>query len=250
MEILAIDVGNSRITCAEISDGQIGKIWHHPTSSPLAAAQSIASAANQRTVALCSVVPAAGSVINNYLQSHSINVVPISAEQPFISGTYTTMGADRAANAVGGWMLYGKQNPIVVIDLGTATTLTAVSKHARYCGGYITLGLGSTLSALHHGAAQLPDVSPLQQNDLKTELGHDTQSAMFTGTLQGHIGLLKQWLEIAERNLGEPVKKIATGGWSKLLAEQVDFFDVVDADLTLKGIYFITQAAKVPKDPG
>lgn len=251
MNLIAVDIGNSRVTSAQFINGELGKVWHHPTDQALAAAQDICLVPDVSLVAISSVVPNATVVMVDYLRSKQIPIHEIdTSKQTILSGIYPSMGADRVATAIAAWKLYAQQSAVSVIDVGTATTLAVVSATGEFLGGYITLGLGSTLSALHKGAAQLPEVSMANFETLSLWPAHNTPQAMAAGTLSGHLGLIRQWLETADAMAGAKSKKILTGGWAKVIAVQSTLFDSVDQTLVLKGIYFMAAEAAGLKDQG
>lgn len=250
LDLIAVDIGNSRITCAQFRTGQIQKIWHHATSQALQAAQDIEQIAGHDLVSLCSVVPQATAVICKHLQSHGVRVSLIeTGQQRIIGGIYPTMGADRIATAVAAWKQYGQKSAVAVIDAGTATTLAIVSAAGEFLGGFITLGLGSTLSALNKGTAQLPDLEMSALEKLPIKPGTNTPDSMAAGTLSGHLGLVQNWLEIADSHAPGNIK-ILTGGWSKVISVHSRLFDIVDPDLILKGIYFMAAEAADQEDRG
>lgn len=249
-ELIAVNVGNSRIACGRFVDGELADIWHYQTQDALRAAQGIHEKAHAGQVAMCSVVPSSGRLMRDYWQSRHLSVHEIRGDtQTLISGTYETMGADRIANAAAAWKLYGQNKPCLVIDLGTATTLTAVSAAGQFLGGFITLGLESTLRALHRGTAQLPDVDLSDDHYQPPTLAATTYDAIASGTLFAHVGLVEYWLALSKTQLGQPITTVATGGWSALLANYTQIFDKLDSELALKGICLIAQAAEVPADP-
>ncbi len=247
-DLLAIDIGNSRISCGLFKTGALVQTWHYPTREAMSAARAIADGAHGRPpVALCSVVPAAASEIKTQLALAGCGLFEVSAQGPVpISDIYQTMGADRVANAVAAWKLYGQKSSVIVVDMGTATTLTAVSADGRFCGGFITLGLGQTLAALHISTAQLP-ATRLEQT-VTPQLAFDTDSAIVNGTFLAQIGLVEYWVRLARKTLKGEVTTVATGGWSEPVGRHSAYLDITDPCLTLKGIYLVAQAAAGLKD--
>ncbi|HEY9871675.1 MAG TPA: type III pantothenate kinase, partial [Candidatus Obscuribacterales bacterium] len=130
----------------------------------------------------------------------------------------------------------------MVLDLGTATTLTAVSPEGRFAGGLITLGLGQTLAALHANAAALPDVRLEGRSPHTPALAFDTETAIASGTVLAHVGLVEYWVKLARKQLGPDTVTVATGGWAETLARYTRVFDHIDPYLTLKGIYLMAEA--------
>jgi type III pantothenate kinase len=151
------------------------------------------------------------------------------------------VGADRLVNALAAGRLYG--TPAVVVDFGTATTFDAVAADGAYVGGAIAPGLEIGLEALATRTAKLPRI---ELREPTRAIGTDTESAMRSGAVFGYLGLTTALLERIRRELGDRpgaqgagtrVRTILTGGlasagwWAELAG-----VDVVDPDLTLKGL--------------
>lgn len=238
--VIAIDIGNSRIACAVFLNGALIKTFYFPTTACKMAATRIIDDYPKAHITLCSVVPAASKELIALLQQHHAIIHEVSPnQQNIIKGTYTTLGADRLANILAGWKLYGDS---IILDFGTATTLTAVSGNGTFAGGFITLGLGKTIALLHASAAQLPAVT-LGQN-LSRTLAFDTESSIINGTVLGHLGLIEHWIKIARKQLGSSAQVIATGGWCELITRQSHAIDLADPLLTLKGAYISYSLAR------
>ncbi|HEY9870713.1 MAG TPA: type III pantothenate kinase, partial [Candidatus Obscuribacterales bacterium] len=99
MNLLAVNIGNSRITWALFRKGMLIETWHEETARAGAAAGQIAEAARSQPVAICSVVPAACRTIEEALAPTGQRVLLLSTgSQRLIGGTYDTLGVDRVAN--------------------------------------------------------------------------------------------------------------------------------------------------------
>lgn len=249
---IAIDIGNSRISCGLFVDRKLVELKHHLIANGPSASQSIielAQATQTDKIALCSVVPSVSKTMLERLEEQKLDLFQIRADgQNLIKDTYASMGADRVANAAGALKIYAKDQVAIVLDLGTATTLTAVSPGGQFLGGMITLGLGKTFAALYSAAEQLPDIHWDSDNDLPEPLATDTHSAITGGCILGHLGLLENWVKLVKAKLGQPCIVIATGGYANLIAPHSKVFDHVNADLTIHGINFIAEAEEVQAD--
>lgn len=231
--VLAIDMGNTNTKYGLLEDGQLKAFWSHATADTQTAAASILEQSDA-PVALASVVPASSEPIVKWCTAHGRQITCIASEkQSIISGDGGKLGADLLASVVAALKLYGGGADVIVIGLGTATTLTAVSADGKLHGVYVALGLSSTLETLTAKCALLPKLS----DGLKgIDLGLDTESAMRNGTLLGHVGLVEAWVARSKQQIGKPVVTVATGGWSQTVAQHTKVFDHVDQHLTLKGI--------------
>jgi type III pantothenate kinase len=251
---IAIDIGNSRISCGLFVDNELKELKHHLSTNGDAASESIvqmAYSASTDRVAVCSVVPSVSQRMIEHLKQRRLHLFQVSAaNQKLISDIYTTIGADRIANAAAALHIYAKNDIALVIDLGTATTLTAVSPEGKFLGGMISLGLGQTFAALHKATEQLPDMKIEANNELPAPLANDTQSAITAGCVLGHLGMIEYWIDSVKRKLNENCTVIATGGYANLIGPRTRSVDHVDANLTIHGINFIAEAAEDPGDPG
>ena len=251
---IAIDVGNSRISCGLFIDRELKELKHHLIANGPSASESIvqmAQATQTDKIAMCSVVPSVSKTMLEHFKQQDLDLFQVTAQnQTVISDTYTTMGADRVANAAGALKIYGKKDVAVVIDFGTATTLTAVDPQGKFLGGMITLGLGQTFAALYSATEQLPDIHWDADADLPEPLATDTHAAIAGGCILGHLGLLEFWVRAVKQKLNRNCTVIATGGYANMIAPRSDVFDHIDANLTIHGINFIAEAAEDPADRG
>jgi len=159
--------------------------------------------------------------------------IPVRVERP------AEVGADRLVNALAAARLHG--TPAVVADFGTATTVDAVAADGAFIGGAIAPGLELGLEALAARTAKLPRIE-LRSPD--RAIGRDTVSAMQAGTVFGYQALATGLLDRIRRELAEQsnvpleaVRTILTGGLSAApWAAAIDGVDVIDPDLTLKGL--------------
>lgn len=190
-------------------------------------------------VALCSVVPG-----HNYTIRHAVmNYFPQAEYFILQSGAKTgvniryknpaEVGADLIAGSIGGVNLFPKKN-LVIADLGTATTLCAVTKNADYLGGIIMPGMRLAMESLKISTAKLMEV------DIETPatyLGQSTRECIQRGLFFGHLGAMREIISGYRQELfvNEEVIVIGTGGFSHLFREH-GVFDVILPDLVLDGI--------------
>ncbi len=148
------------------------------------------------------------------------------------------LGTDRAVNCIAAIRKYGA--PFVILDFGTATTIDAVGQEGIYMGGTIGPGLQVSLDALVSRTAMLPRVE-LQMPP--TVLGRNTVEQIQAGVVAGYVGNMEYLIRHVLDELNcEGVKVIATGGLSRMIAQQTDRIDIVDTMLTLSGLQMIYDA--------
>jgi type III pantothenate kinase len=143
------------------------------------------------------------------------------------------VGADRVANAIGAYDLYG--GPCIVVDLGTATTFDAISEAGEYLGGAITPGVSISLEALFQHAAALRRVELVAP---KAVIGRSTAESIQSGALYGFAAQLDGLCRRFMAELG-PATVVATGGLSELIAPHAEVVDHVEPWLTLHGLRIV-----------
>jgi type III pantothenate kinase len=144
------------------------------------------------------------------------------------------VGADRIANAVGGFHRYG--GPLIVVDFGTATTFDAIAADGSYLGGAIAPGLAISIEALFKRAARLPRIELVRP---PRAVAQDTVSGMQAGIIFGYAGLVEMLVRRIRREIGEEAEVVATGGMAELIVRETGIVEKVDPHLTLEGLRLI-----------
>ncbi|MBV8912075.1 MAG: type III pantothenate kinase, partial [Acetobacteraceae bacterium] len=151
------------------------------------------------------------------------------------------VGADRLLNALAAHRHY--QGPLVVIDLGTATTFDVVDRDGAYLGGVIAPGINLSIEALHKAAARLPRIGIGRPQAV---IGRSTIPAMQSGIYWGYVGLIEGLVARIQAEYEGPLKVIATGGLAPLLAEGTTVIGAIDPHLTLDGLRLLAERNPVP----
>ena len=194
-------------------------------------------------IALCSVVPEAVYAISAACQKY-FDMPPFILQAGVKTGLKIEyrnpleVGSDRIANAIGGCELFPDQN-LIIVDLGTATTLCVVSKDRSYKGGVILPGLKMSMQALESGTSKLGSVEILRK---EVCLGRTTASSIQSGLYFGHLGALREIMHRIqlEEFGGKRPKVIATGGFATLFGG-TGLFDQVVQDLVLRGLLSVLE---------
>ena len=152
------------------------------------------------------------------------------------------VGADRIVNAVGAIELYGGQDPLVVVDFGTATTFDVIDSKGNYLGGSIVPGIGISTEALYQHAAKLPRIELTKP---KSVIGRNTVHSMQAGIIFGYAGQVDGIIDRIRDELGAHPKVIATGGLAELIASESRTIDTTNPLLTLEGLRLIYNRNKV-----
>ena len=147
------------------------------------------------------------------------------------------VGADRIVNCVSAIVNYGENVPMIVVDFGTATTFNIINANNEFIGGVIAPGIKGSLDSLVNGTAKLPRV---EIEAPKSIIAKNTVTNMQAGIVFGFAGLTEYIVKRIKKELKAPrVKTIATGGFSTIIAKEIEGVDVVDKLLTLKGLKYL-----------
>lgn len=149
------------------------------------------------------------------------------------------LGADLVADAVAGLNEYPV--PFIVIDMGTATTVSVVNSKKQYIGGMILPGVRVSLDALTAHASQLSGISI---DAPKHVIGKNTVECMKSGVLYSSAAALDGIIDRVEEELGEKTTVIATGGLAKKIVSHCRKDIILDEDLLLKGLLVIYEKNK------
>jgi len=248
--LLAIDIGNTDTTLGVFEGEELRATWHMATSIHRRGDEYGALLLNLlhqqgldtsdiKEIALCSVVPPLISTFDELFQRY-FHISPLVVGAGVKTGVRIRMdnprevGADRIVNAAAAHYLYG--GPVIVTDMGTATTFDTVSKEGDYLGGAIAPGIITAAEALFTQAAMLPRVELTRP---KRAIGTNTIAAMQSGIFFGYVGLIEGIVARIQQELGEKAKVVATGGVAELIAKETAVIDVVNPDLTLIGLRLI-----------
>lgn len=234
---LLIDNSNTRTKFALHDDAALSE-WRAVIPTSEISLESLAEALDGvdfSHVTLCSVVPVAAKIIGDFFNvplhriSH-LSRMPITIEYP----SPAQIGADRLANSASAHLEY--RGPAIVIDFGTAVTFDVISKAGAYLGGVIAPGTAALRDYLHRSTALLPEI---QLAEPGSAIGRSTEDAMQVGAVIGYRGLVREILTAVAAELGGDPTIIATGGDAALISAGLDLIEILDPDLTLRGIHAI-----------
>lgn len=191
------------------------------------------------------------SVVPPVFNSVRTGVVKIIGKQPMVVGpglktglnihvdVPSQVGSDRIVIAVAALAEY--KAPLLLLDLGTATTIEAVEPDNVYMGGVIIPGVRVSLDALTSRAAQLPGISLDQP---KQVIGKNTVDCMRSGMMYGTAAMIDGLVERMEEELGHRCTLIATGGLAQFIIPLCKREIILEKDLLLKGLNIIYKKNK------
>lgn len=245
--LLAIDMGNTQTALGLFDGEELVHSWRMPTDRSFTADELHVRLHGYfhmygmdldvvDAMAFAGVVPQLNRAwrrVAERLGARTVVVGPDTASVTRVRAKNPAeVGADRIANATAAEKFYG--SPSIVVDFGTATNIDVVDAEGYYIGGAIAPGLRISMDALTARAAKLSSV-PLEAP--AHAIGVDTVEAVQSGAVLGTAAMAEGLVARIKRELGAPnATVIATGGLAVVIADSTDVFDVVDSQLTLKGI--------------
>ena len=153
------------------------------------------------------------------------------------------LGGDRIVAAVAANAKY--KGPIIIADMGTATTLDVVDHDGNYIGGVILPGVKVALNSLVSNTAQLPRIS---FDVPKRAIGKNTIECMRNGIMLGNAAMLDGLIDRMTAELGEPATLIATGGMARFITPLCTHKIAYDPDLLLRGLMILYRQNTETKD--
>ena len=249
--LLAIDAGNTNVVFALVEGRAIRARWRIATD-PRRTGDEYAVWINQllaleglaikdvTAVIISTVVPRALHNLD-VLSRKYFGVEPLIAGKPPVEWHMNvdvpmpqTLGADRAVNAIAAHEAY--EGDLIVIDFGTATTFDHIDYSGAYKGGIIAPGINLSLDALVSNAAKLPRIAIEAPPGNGSVIGRTTEDQMLIGVFWGYVAMMEGLVTRMRKEIGRPVRVIATGGLAVLFDEKTDLFDAIVPDLTLIGL--------------
>lgn len=251
--ILALDVGNTNIVIGCIEQGEIvfdGRLTTDSAKTDMELAVMLKNILSINKIELSQIEGAIiSSVVPPINQALKTAVRLVTGKEPVtISGCEglkvdlddpSQLGDDLVVGAV--TVLNDFAPPVIMIDMGTATTIFVIDKTGTYIGGAIIPGLMVSQNALTKTASLLPSIS---LEAPKSVIGKNTTDAMQSGAILGYASMLDGMIDKIETELGEGATVVATGGLSKCIIENCTHEIVYDKDLLLKGLWLIYQRHK------
>lgn len=195
-------------------------------------------------VIIASVVPPVMYTLINAIRKY-VGVQPLIVGKDIDTGLKNCydnpkeVGVDRLVNAVSAIAQYGC--PLIIIDIGTATTFDVIDEQGAYRGGAIFPGIKLAMEALFQKASKLPRVDIVRP---EKAIGTNTVMSMQSGAVRGYAGAIQGIVREMMQEIGSPCSVVATGGMGRMMSEYCDTITHVDANLTLTGLRMIYEANK------
>ena len=245
--ILAVDIGNTNIVLGCIENDEI--LFEARMATDLIKTSDQYCAELKTMLSLFEVTPEkidgsiVSSVVPPVMNSLKTAIRKLTGKSCLIVGPGIKTGLNiRMENPaeIGSYLIvvavasiaeYGA--PLLLVDMGTATTITAIDQEGAFIGGCICPGVKISMEALTGRTAQLPGIS---LDRPQHAIGKNTRDSMRSGIMFGAAGMLDGLLDRMEAELGTPVKVVATGGIAKFVIPLCRREMIYDRSLMLKGL--------------
>ena len=248
--ILAIDVGNTNIVLGCIDEGKIVSVVRIHTDTRETEAEY--------TIKLKEIIYAYGmdiaaidgailsSVVPPVTEAMRRAVKQLTGIECMIVGPGMktgmniriddpgTVAGDLIVGGVAAMQFYG--TPVIVLDLGTATTATVIDEKGSFRGGAIIPGVKLSYAALAAGTSLLPEISITPP---KKCIATNTVDCMRSGAVFGTAAMIDGLIDRMQDELGMPCRVVATGGLASSIVPCCRHEIVCDDDLLLKGMWYL-----------
>lgn len=245
--LLAIDIGNTNIVIGVIREDQILFKARIATDRLRTSDQYGVEIKNMLEAYGAKVEEIEDCIISSVVPPvfHSVRtgVLKVIGKEPMVVGpglktglnihmdVPSQVGSDRIVIAVAALAEY--KAPLILMDLGTATTIEVVEPENKYVGGVIIPGMRVSLDALTSRTAQLPGISLEKPRQV---IGKNTVDCMRSGMMYGTAAMLDGLIDRMEEELGHSATILATGGMAQFVTPMCKHHIILDKDLLLKGL--------------
>ncbi|MGN1316201.1 MAG: type III pantothenate kinase [Acutalibacteraceae bacterium] len=248
--VLAIDIGNTNIVVGCFENNKIlftERISTNRTATDLEYASTVNTAMQMHSLnpgnlsgaIISSVVPSVTATFKRAIEKYAgVKVMTVGP------GTKTglsikidnpaQLGSDLVVDAVAGINQY--PTPQIIIDMGTATTMSVIDKDKNYIGGIIMTGVSVSAEALASRTSQLPRIA---YEIPKKVIGKNTVDCMKSGVMYANACAIDGLIEKIEKELGSPCTVIATGGLAGTIIPLCKKNIIINDELLLKGLMII-----------
>jgi type III pantothenate kinase len=242
--LLTLDIGNTNIKSAKFEDDRLIEFIVHSDAGKVV---DYIRKTNFNKAAICSVNPSIEKILIDYLSAKDISLFRANIQNKFNLKikyqTPETLGMDRVCSAVGALeiatkeKLLSKNQYLITIDFGTATTINIVSPSQEFIGGLIAPGISTMLKSLNEKTAQLPLPDP---NNYKGLVGNSTSTSIISGVINATIGMISETINHLSSASDQNMPIIfATGGNVSYVLPHLRYKVFFEEALVLKGLKVI-----------
>lgn len=247
--ILAIDIGNTNIVIGGCDNGKVlfmERLTTNHTATETEYAMMLKhilelshiNVSDIKGAIISSVVPSVTDSVRAAIKK--VNSIDALVIGPGIktglsikTDNPAQLGSDLVVDAVAGICQYGA--PLIIFDMGTATTVSVINKNKEYLGGMIMPGMMISLNAMVSGTSQLPKIGLDKPKKL---IGTNTIDCMKSGVLYGTASCIDGMIDRIKSEMGEATV-IATGGLAGTVVPLCKNEIILDDELLIKGLMII-----------
>ena len=253
--LLAIDIGNTNIVIGCMEDDAIKFKFRIATDRTRTSDQYGVEIKNMLEAFGVSLEDIEDCIISSVVppvfNSVKTGVIKVLGKQPMVVGpglktglnihtdVPSQVGSDRIVIAVAALAEF--EAPLILMDMGTATTIEVVEPDNLYMGGVIFPGVMISLDALTSRAAQLPGIS---LDKPKQVIGKNTVDCMRSGMMYGTAAMIDGLIDRIEDELGHSSTIVATGGMARFITPLCKRKIILKNDLLLRGLQIIYEKNK------
>lgn len=254
--ILVFDIGNTNITSGVFEGDCLKYTWrmhtkenmtedeYHVLIDGFLKEQNLSKGLFEAVV-ISSVVPPLEYIFKKLVTKY-FKLTPLTIN-PKIKTTITIntndpgeVGADLIVGAEAAFDKFKKA--LIVIDFGTATTFTAISKDGELMGVSIAPGVLISLEALYSKASKIPKIDIVMP---EKAIGRTTTESILSGVIYGAFGQVENIVNKIKTEMNEEdITVVATGGFSKFFEGKLKCIDIIVPDLLLEGLKIIYEKNK------
>jgi type III pantothenate kinase len=247
--LLTLDIGNTNIKSAQFKDEHLNEFAVYHNSEKLF---NYLTKSKFTEAAICSVNPSIEKIFIDYFSTKEISLFRANIQNKFnLTIKYDTpisLGMDRVCSAVGALdiaikeKLLSKNQYLITIDFGTATTINIVSPSQEFIGGLIAPGISTMLKSLNERTAQLP----LPDLSLYSGvIGHSTDTSIISGVVTSTIGMINETVNHLSEMSHQIIPLIfITGGNAKYILPHLKSKVIYEEALVLEGLKVIYELNK------
>lgn len=248
--ILAVDIGNTNIVVGGFDDKKVLFIERLSTNRNSTALEYAVLVRTILELNKSSKGDIEGAIISSVVPTvtHTVRdaVKRLGCENVLIVGpgirtglkilldNPAQLGSDRVADAVAA--IHDYPCPLVIIDMGTATTISVIDRSKNFRGGVISPGLRASLDSLTSRTSQLPHIS---LDPPKHVIGTNTIDCMRSGIIYSTAASIEGIVSRIEEELGEPCTVVSTGGLARTIIPYCKREIILDDQLLLRGLMYI-----------
>ncbi|MCW8809811.1 MAG: type III pantothenate kinase [Ignavibacteriaceae bacterium] len=247
--LLTLDIGNTNIKSALFNDDELNEFKIH---SDIESTINYLKSKTFSEAAFCSVSPKKEKILIDEISIRKISIFRANIHSKLNLKikykTPDTLGIDRICSAVGAYDFVMKENIelkdqyILTIDFGTATTINAVSPKGYFVGGLIAPGIKTMLKSLNEKTAQLPIP---ELNSYAGLIGNSTNSSILSGVFTATIGMINETVNrLKEMSKGTEPIIFVTGGNAEFILTYIKHNITYEEVLVLKGLKVIYELNK------